>query len=175
LCLAPEGFKKSKSGPWPKKVVHHCIKPCLCNRYPTVILYCIVLHLSISIAFLTAWAFQKCSRPQQLTLCLSLHPEALLSDGVTQSGPYHHTPVNATDWRQVCDTSCSNNANCNHNRNLSISSTSTKVKSRKPAYSMLNYIMAWLSISGVQRGVRGVRRCDGPGHPPWGASKGPFS
>src|SRR6218665_4212863 len=22
-CLAPEEFKKSKSGPWPKKVVHH--------------------------------------------------------------------------------------------------------------------------------------------------------
>src|SRR6218665_331213 len=25
-CLAPEEFKKSKSGPWPKKVVHHCSK-----------------------------------------------------------------------------------------------------------------------------------------------------
>src|SRR6218665_3151540 len=26
LCLAPEEFEKSGSGPWPKKVVHHCIK-----------------------------------------------------------------------------------------------------------------------------------------------------
>src|SRR6218665_2950826 len=24
LCLAPEEFEKSGSGPWPKKVVHHC-------------------------------------------------------------------------------------------------------------------------------------------------------
>src|SRR6218665_2468352 len=23
-CLAPEEFKNSRSGPWPKKVVHHC-------------------------------------------------------------------------------------------------------------------------------------------------------
>jgi len=36
---------------------------------------CIVLYLSISIALLTALAFQKRSLPQQLTLCLSLHAE----------------------------------------------------------------------------------------------------
>src|SRR6218665_1649904 len=26
-CLAPEGFSRSICGPWPKKVVHHCLKP----------------------------------------------------------------------------------------------------------------------------------------------------
>jgi len=35
-----------------------------------------VLYLSISIALLTARAFQKRSRTQQLTLCMSLHAEA---------------------------------------------------------------------------------------------------
>ena len=25
-CLAPEEFQRSISGPWPKKVVHHCAK-----------------------------------------------------------------------------------------------------------------------------------------------------
>ena len=50
----------------------------------------IVLYLSISIALLTAWAFQKRSRSQQLTLCRSLHAEALqatVSEGLAQ-GPY---------------------------------------------------------------------------------------
>src|SRR6218665_1005493 len=42
-----------------------------------IVLYCIVLYLSISIAFLTASAFQKRSRPQQMTLCRSLQAEAL--------------------------------------------------------------------------------------------------
>ena len=46
----------------------HCIK-CSC--------VCAVLYLSIFIALLTAWAFQKRFRPQQLTLCQSLHAEAL--------------------------------------------------------------------------------------------------
>jgi len=49
-----------------------------------------VLYLSISIVLLTAWAFQKRSRPQQLTLCQSLHAEALqvtVSEGLAQ-GPY---------------------------------------------------------------------------------------
>ena len=49
-----------------------------------------VLYLSISIALLTAWAFQKRSRPQQLTLCRSLHAETLQatpSEGLAQ-GPY---------------------------------------------------------------------------------------
>src|SRR6218665_389539 len=41
------------------------------------VLYCVVLYLSISIALLTAFAFQKRSRPQQLTLCRNLHAEAL--------------------------------------------------------------------------------------------------
>src|SRR6218665_2054364 len=54
------------------------------------LLYCIVLYLSISIALLTARAFQKRSRPQQLTLCRSLHAEALqviAGKGLAQ-GPY---------------------------------------------------------------------------------------
>src|SRR6218665_1489660 len=50
-------------------------------------LYCIVLYLSISIALLAACAFQKRSRPQQLTLFRSLHAEALqatVSEGLAQ-------------------------------------------------------------------------------------------
>src|SRR6218665_4042318 len=45
----------------------------------SAIFYFIVglLYLSISIALLTAGAFQKRSRPQQLTLYRSLHAEAL--------------------------------------------------------------------------------------------------
>ena len=53
-------------------------------------LYCIALYLSISVALLTAWAFQKCSRPQQMTQCRSLHAEELqatVSEGLPQ-GPY---------------------------------------------------------------------------------------
>ena len=55
-----------------------------------IVLYCIVLYLSISMALFTAWAFQKRSRPQQLTRCWSLHAEALqaiASEGLAQS-PY---------------------------------------------------------------------------------------
>jgi len=54
------------------------------------IMNCIVLYLSISIALLTAWAFQKRSRPQQLILCRGLHAKALqttASEGLAQS-PY---------------------------------------------------------------------------------------
>jgi len=54
-----------------------------------IVLYCI-LYLSISIALLAACAFQKRSRPQQLTLSRSLHAEALqatVSEGLAQ-GPY---------------------------------------------------------------------------------------
>src|SRR6218665_3786142 len=40
-------------------------------------MHCIVLHLSISIAPVTASACQKCSRPQQLALCRTLHCKAL--------------------------------------------------------------------------------------------------
>jgi len=50
----------------------------------------IVLYLSISMSFLTTWAFQKHSWPQQLTLCQSLHTETLqatASEGLAQ-GPY---------------------------------------------------------------------------------------
>ena len=46
-----------------------------------------VQYLSVSIALLTAWAFQKRSQPQQLTLCWSLHAEALqatASEGLAQ-------------------------------------------------------------------------------------------
>src|SRR6218665_505191 len=52
-----------------------------------IVLYFIVLYLSISTAHLTARAFQKRSRPQQLTLCRSLHAEALqatASEGIAQ-------------------------------------------------------------------------------------------
>ena len=69
---------------------------------------CIVLHLSISIAHLTAWAFQKRSWPQQLTLCLSLHDEALqatVSEGPAQ-GPYMASRVGfepATLWSKSID------------------------------------------------------------------------
>src|SRR6218665_303198 len=52
-----------------------------------IVLYCIVLYLSISIAILTACAFLKRSRPQQLTLYRSLHAEALTataSEGLAQ-------------------------------------------------------------------------------------------
>ena len=58
--------------------------------FTVVVLYGIVLFLSISIALLTAWAFQKCSRPQLLTLCRSLRAEALqatASEGLAQ-GPF---------------------------------------------------------------------------------------
>jgi len=53
-------------------------------------LYRIVLclGLSISIAQLIAPAFQKRTRPQQLTLCRSLHAEAIqvtASEGLSQS------------------------------------------------------------------------------------------
>ena len=47
----------------------------------------IVLYLSISIVLLTASAFQKRSRPQQLTLCRSLHAKAqqtTASEGLAQ-------------------------------------------------------------------------------------------
>src|SRR6218665_1873845 len=54
-----------------------------------IVLY-IVLYLSISIALLTAGAFQKRSRPQQLTLCRSLHAEALqaIAGKELAQGPY---------------------------------------------------------------------------------------
>ena len=50
--------------------VGQCInlKQCGWPRSYNPIQYCIVLYLSVSIALLTAWAFQKRSRPQQLTL-----------------------------------------------------------------------------------------------------------
>ena len=53
-----------------------------------IILYCVILYLSISIALLTALALQKRSRPQQLTLCRSLHAEMLqatVSEGLAKS------------------------------------------------------------------------------------------
>src|SRR6218665_3041991 len=55
-----------------------------------IALFCIVLYLSISIALFTASAFHKRPQPQQLTLCRSLHAEALratASKGLAQ-GPY---------------------------------------------------------------------------------------
>src|SRR6218665_101641 len=47
------------------------------RQYVNFSLFCIVLYLSISISLLTPRAFQKRSRPQQLTLCRSLNAEAL--------------------------------------------------------------------------------------------------
>ena len=58
-------------------------------EYDWLSFYSRVLYLSISIALLTAWAFQKRSRPQQLSLCRSLHAEALqatVSEGLTLHG-----------------------------------------------------------------------------------------
>ena len=63
--------------------MHACI--CVCMYFVCAFLYmhaciyayCIVLYLSICIALFTAWALQKRSRPQQLTLCRSFHAEAL--------------------------------------------------------------------------------------------------
>jgi len=69
-------------------VLYYIVLYCIILYY--IVLYCIVLYLSISMALLTAWAFQKRSRPQQLTLCRSLHTEALqatASEGLAQ-GPY---------------------------------------------------------------------------------------
>ena len=60
------------------------------NIFPSSLPFCIALYLFISIAPLTAWALQKRFRPQQLTLCRSLHAEALqatASEGLAQ-GPY---------------------------------------------------------------------------------------
>ena|SRR6218665_441983 len=54
-----------------------------------IVLYCTVLYCTVVIHFYSARAFQKRSRPQQLTLCRSLHAEALqatASDGFAQ-GP----------------------------------------------------------------------------------------
>ena len=74
------------------------------------IFYCIVLYillfLSISIALLTAWAFQKRSRPQQLTLYRSLHAKALqatVSEGLAQT-PYaaSRTGFEAATLRSKC-------------------------------------------------------------------------
>jgi len=52
---------------------------------------CIVfMHFYNASQVLTAWAFQKSSRPQQLTLCRSLHAESLqttVSEGL-DLGPY---------------------------------------------------------------------------------------
>ena len=53
-------------------------------RLSAIVLYCIYPFL---LALLTAWAFQKRSRPQQLTLCRGLHAEALqatASEGLAQ-------------------------------------------------------------------------------------------
>ena len=54
-------------------------------------MYCIVrIYKSISISLLAACAFQKRSRPQQLTLSRSLHAKAIqatVSEGLAQ-GPY---------------------------------------------------------------------------------------
>ena len=52
-------------------------------------LYCIVFIHFYSIELLTTGAFRKRSRPQQLTLCRSLHaevPQATVSEGLAQGG-----------------------------------------------------------------------------------------
>jgi len=35
FCLAPEEFQRSISGPWPKKVVHHCFKGFITDLFVT--------------------------------------------------------------------------------------------------------------------------------------------
>src|SRR6218665_3768074 len=59
-----------------------------------------VLYLSISIALLIARAFQKRFRPKQLTLCRSLHVEALqaiVSEGLAQ-GLYVAARAKSEPW-----------------------------------------------------------------------------
>src|SRR6218665_2200163 len=38
-CLAPEGFNRSFSGPWPNKVVHHCSKSNVNARGPLYVVF----------------------------------------------------------------------------------------------------------------------------------------
>src|SRR6218665_505910 len=57
---------------------------------PTLTMDSLIFYLSISIALLTAGAFQRRSLPHQLRLFRSLHAEALqttISEGLAQ-GPY---------------------------------------------------------------------------------------
>ena len=49
-CLAPEGFKRSFSGPWPKKVVHHWSRPRPIDDITLTsnVRFCSTLHAIIS-------------------------------------------------------------------------------------------------------------------------------
>src|SRR6218665_1221819 len=75
-----------------------------------LVLYCIVLYLSISIALLTALAFQRRSQPQQLVLCQSLHAKALqatVSEELAR-GPYMAARArfkSTTLWLKCIDSS----------------------------------------------------------------------
>ena len=84
-------MKKDRPGPnWKKIDLGLIEKDAMTSVLGRTYRNCIVLYLSISIALLTAWAFQKCSRPQQLTLFRSLHAEALQAiagKGLVE-GPY---------------------------------------------------------------------------------------
>ena len=73
-CLAPEGTKKSISGPRPKKVVHHCtILSVLMHIYISTCLHtyihtCTLIHsviLETSIAPLQETTTERCSQPTQ--------------------------------------------------------------------------------------------------------------
>ncbi len=53
LILALEEFKKSKSGPWPKKVVHHWFTPTVLRMYVSFINYVAYnIYISLSVALI---------------------------------------------------------------------------------------------------------------------------
>src|SRR6218665_2289853 len=83
------GFQHLKTGlPKNQITISSLIRlKAVCTSVILVMHVCIAFYLSISIVFLTAYAFQKHSRPQQLILCQNLHAEVLqatISEGLAQ-------------------------------------------------------------------------------------------